>query len=191
MFDAEFNVFEITFVSIMLGLLLASVSILILVLVLYGQQRRESFTNMRGAYPKWIDILEQVRKILDAQFEYDAMKFAEISDKQTEFSSITGEDINSFMSRPESKFLPEKFKLNIDMPVDSRMAMLFAKRGFHVEEMKKPVDKSKLVLAYTQFYETQASGQRLKSDMIAGILKYCNDNNIIQKLKEKSTFSLL
>jgi hypothetical protein len=177
--------------KIMLGPTLLGLALLVIFVVLYGHTNRENFTNMKGAYPKWIDMLEQIRKIFDAQFEYDAMKFAELADKQAEFSSLSGKDIHSFLAKEESKFLPKNFTLNVNTPVDSHIAMLFATRSFCVQEMKKPSSKTKLLLAYGRFYETEASAQKMKSDILFAVLKYCQEHKIILKLKEKTTFSLL
>ena len=76
----------------MLGITLVIVSLVILTAVLYGHQKREHFTNMKGSYPKWVDVLNHVRKILDAQFEYDAVKFSNLADRQTDFFNISGDD---------------------------------------------------------------------------------------------------
>jgi hypothetical protein len=146
---------------------------------------------MKGAFPKWVDVLSQVRKILDEQFEYDAMKFSEFVDRQTVFFSITGDEINEFMNTPASNYLPKKFTLNTDLPFDSKMAINYAKRSAHVAEMKKPTDMSKLTLAYQHYYDNNAQSERLKSDAVILILAKCNEEKIITKLKEKTTFSLL
>lgn len=175
----------------MLGITLVIVSLLIVVAVLYGHQKRETFTNMKGAFPKWVDVLNQVKKILNEQFEYDAMKFSDLVDRQTDVFSITGDEINEFMSSPESKYLPKNFTLNIDLPFDSRMAIHYAKRGLYVAEMRKPTDTTKLTLAYQNYYDNNATSERLKSNAVILILKKCSEEGIITKLKEKTTFSLL
>ena len=176
---------------IMLGITLVIVSLLIVLAVLYGHQKRETFTNIRGAFPKWTDILGQVRKILDNHFEYDAMRFSEFVDTQAKYSTVTAEEINDFMSKPESKYLPKNFKLNTDVPFDSEMAMYYAKRRLYLEEMRNPTDMSKVLLAYTQYYMNNAAAEQLKSDTIKYILEACSNSGIIIKLKEKTTFSLL
>jgi hypothetical protein len=176
----------------MLGITLVIVSLLIVVAVLYGHQKRETFTNMKGAFPKWVDVLNQVRKILDEQFEYDAMKFSEFVDKQATYGfSITADEINEFMNSPLSKYLPKNFTLNTDLPFDSKMAINYAKRSAHVAEMKTPTDKTKLVRAYIEYYENNALSEKLKSDALFVILNECRREDIITKLKEKTTFSLL
>lgn len=172
----------------MLGITLVIVSLLIVIAVLYGHQKREAFTNMKGPFPKWTDVLNQVRKILDEQFEYDAMKFSELVDRQTDFFTISADEINKFM---ETKYLPKNFKLNTDLPFDSKMAINYAMRGAYIVEMKNPSDKSKLIVAYQKYYDNNAKSETLKSDAAIRVLKYCNEAGIITKLKEKSTFSLL
>ena len=172
----------------MLGTLFIISACLILIAVLYGHQKRETFTNIRGPFPKWTDVLQQVRKILDAQFEYDAMKFAEFVDRQRQFSSISTEVINTFS---DTKYLPKSFELNVDAPFDAHMAMLYAKRSRSVEEMKKPTDVGKLMLAYTQYYDSISFGIYLKNETISRIIKACYEEKIITSLKEKSTFSIL
>jgi len=48
------------------GLLLVGVSVLILLAVLYGQnRRREEFTTMKGEFPNYETLLDQVRLLLD------------------------------------------------------------------------------------------------------------------------------
>ena len=172
----------------MLGITFVIVSLLIVVAVLYGHQKRETFTNMKGPFPKWTDILNQVRKILDEQFQYDATKFAGFSDRQSDFFSITADEINTFT---ETKFLPKNFKLNIDAPFDSKMAINYAKRSLYVTEMRKPTDKSKLILAYQNYYDNNARSERMKSDALTLILTKCVEEGIITNLHEKTTFSLL
>lgn len=174
----------------MLGTIFVIVSLLIVVAVLYGHHKRETFTNMKGSFPKWIDVVQLVRKILDEQFEYDIMKFTEMTEDQTKFHQITADVINRFMNEPESKYLPKNFTLNVDVPIDSEMAMTYAKRNFHLAEIKKPTDISKLSLAYIRYYQTIAKGEGMKTDVITRIIDKCMQEKIILKLKEKS-FSVL
>jgi hypothetical protein len=170
----------------MLGTLLVIISLLIVVAVLYGHQKRETFTNMKGSFPKWIDVVQLIRKILDEQFEYDIMKFTEMIEDQTKFNSMSADDINHFMNKPESKYLPKNFTLNVDLPFDSNMAIKYAERNFHIAEIKKPTDISKLSLAYIRYYQTIAFAESMKTEAIVRILAKCIQEKIILKLKEKS-----
>lgn len=174
----------------MLGTIFVIVSLLIVVAVLYGHQKRETFTNMKGSFPKWIDVVQLIRKILDEQFEYDIMKFTEMIEDQTKFNSMSADDINRFMNKPESKYLPKNFTLNVDLPFDSKMAMKYAERNFHIAEIKKPTDISKLSLAYIRYYQTIAFGEGMKTEAIMRILDKCIQEKIILKLKEKSLSGL-
>lgn len=176
----------------MLGLLFVGISLVIVFFVLYGHKSREQFTNIKGSFPKWVDILQHVRKILDSQFDYDAVKFSELADKQ-EISQlkIQGDDIQTFMTSPESKKLPKAFQLNVDLPFDSQMAIFFAQSRYYQDILRKPEgDVSKLVNAYQKFYEVRAEALRTKEIVIARVIKYCFENKIIADLKKTYTFSI-
>jgi hypothetical protein len=57
------------------------VAVLFVGMLLYGTWRRnEEFTNIRGNYPPWSVIQQQVRAFFDKYYEYDLSEFAKISE---------------------------------------------------------------------------------------------------------------
>ena len=57
------------------------VAVLFVGMLLYGTWRRqEEFTNIRGNYPPWSLIQQQVRAFFDKYYDYDLSEFAKISE---------------------------------------------------------------------------------------------------------------
>ena len=53
-----------------IGYILIGVSVVILIAVLYGQnRRREEFTNMKGNFPNWAVVIAQTKTILDKHYD--------------------------------------------------------------------------------------------------------------------------
>ena len=81
--------------TINIGYILIGVSVLVLMAVLYGQnRRREQFTNMKGNFPNWAVIIEQVKTILDKHYDYDASKLAQLASRQKELYSFLMKSID-------------------------------------------------------------------------------------------------
>jgi len=67
------------------GYILVGISVLILLAVLYGQnRRREQFTTMKGDFPNYATLLDQVRLLLDKAYDYDLSELKKMADDQTE-----------------------------------------------------------------------------------------------------------
>jgi hypothetical protein len=176
-----------------IGYILIGVSILILMAVLYGQnRRREQFTNMKGNFPNWAVVIAQTKTILDKHYDYDASKLAELSTKQKELYSLimksiddavkngqggmlggmvefiygmpTPELIKGFMDNKDlSKHLPKGVTLNVDLPFDTRMAMINAVSELSKEMVKSTKNENEIVIGYSLSYATTAAASLMKN----------------------------
>jgi hypothetical protein len=149
------------------GYILVGISVLILLAVLYGQnRRREQFTNMKGGFPSYATLLDQVRLMLDKAYDYDLSELKKMADEQTEmfkaaFVSFAEASKSQGLEQPLSeivrevgslptaesistamyyfgKHLPKGVKLNVDTPYDTIMAEYYAATQWVLENMKKP-----------------------------------------------------
>jgi hypothetical protein len=68
----------------MIGYILLGAAVLIIAALMYGHTEREHFTDIKGNFPKWTSVLDQVRRILDKSFEYDQAAFAKFATQQKE-----------------------------------------------------------------------------------------------------------
>jgi hypothetical protein len=176
-----------------IGYILIGASILILIAVLYGQnRRREEFTNMKGNFPNWAVVIAQTKTILDKQYDYDASKLAELSTKQKELYSFlmksiddavksgqggmlggmvefiygmpTPELIKGFMDNKDlSKHLPKGVTLNVDLPFDTRMAMINAVSEFSKVMVKNAKNENEIAIGYSLSYATTAAASLMKN----------------------------
>lgn len=161
--------------------------------VLYGQnRRREQFTNMKGNFPNWAVVIAQTKTILDKHYDYDASKLAELSTKQKELYSLimksiddavkngqggmlggmvefiygmpTPELIKGFMDNKDlSKHLPKGVTLNVDLPFDTRMAMINAVSELSKEMVKSTKNENEIVIGYSLSYATTAAASLMKN----------------------------
>uniref|UniRef100_A0A6C0AK03 Uncharacterized protein n=1 Tax=viral metagenome TaxID=1070528 RepID=A0A6C0AK03_9ZZZZ len=175
------------------GYLLIGVSVLILIAVLYGQnRRREEFTNMKGNFPNWATLISQVKSILDKHYEYDATKLAELSTKQHDlYGQITGgidnlvkngqggalgalfefvygmpsaQLINDFNKNKDlASLLPKGTVLNVDTPFDTRMAMIYAVSEYAKKMVKKAKNDNDILGGYSLTYATAGASALLKN----------------------------
>ena len=182
------------------GYLLIGVSVLILIAVLYGQnRRREEFTNMKGNYPNWATIIAQVKSILDKHYDYDATKLAELASKQHElYAQATGgidnlvksgqggalgglfqfvygmptpQLINDFNTNKDlASLLPKGTVLNVDTPFDTRMAMIYAVSEYAKKLVKKPKNDNDILVGYSLSYATTGAAGLLKNVVTASLL---------------------
>jgi hypothetical protein len=176
-----------------IGYILIGASILILIAVLYGQnRRREEFTNMKGNFPNWAVVIAQTKTILDKHYDYDASKLAELSTKQKELYSFlmksiddavkngqggmlggmvefiygmpTPELIKGFMDNKDlSKHLPKGVTLNVDLPFDTRMAMINAVSEFSKVMVKNAKNENEIAIGYSLSYATTAAASLMKN----------------------------
>ncbi len=176
-----------------IGYILIGASILILLAVLYGQnRRREQFTNMKGNFPNWAVVITQTKVILDKHYDYDASKLAELSTKQKELYSFimkniddavkngqggmlggmvefvygmpTPELIKGFMDNKDlSKLLPKGVVLNVDTPYDTRMAMINAVSEYSKTLVKNAKNENDIAIGYSLSYATTAAASLLKN----------------------------
>ena len=176
-----------------IGYILIGVSVLILIAVLYGQnRRREEFTNMKGNFPNWAVVIAQTKTILDKHYDYDASKLAELATKQKELYSFlmksiddavksgqggmlggmvefiygmpTPELIKGFMDNKDlSKHLPKGVTLNVDLPFDTRMAMINAVSELSKEMVKSTKNEHEIVIGYSLSYATTAAASLMKN----------------------------
>lgn len=176
-----------------IGYILIGVSVVILIAVLYGQnRRREEFTNMKGNFPNWAVVIAQTKTILDKHYDYDASKLAELSTKQKELYSFlmksiddavkngqggmlggmvefiygmpTPELIKGFMDNKDlSKHLPKGVTLNVDLPFDTRMAMINAVSELSKEMVKSTKNENEIVIGYSLSYATTAAASLMKN----------------------------
>jgi len=176
-----------------IGYILIGASILILIAVLYGQnRRREEFTNMKGNFPNWAVVIAQTKTILDKHYDYDASKLAELSAKQKELYSFlmkniddavkngqggmlggmvefiygmpTPELIKGFMDNKDlSKHLPKGVTLNVDLPFDTRMAMINAVSEFSKVMVKNAKNENEIAIGYSLSYATTAAASLMKN----------------------------
>jgi hypothetical protein len=176
-----------------IGYILIGVSILILIAVLYGQnRRREEFTNMKGNFPNWAVLVSQTKVILDKHYDYNASKLAVLSTKQKEMYSQlmsgidqavkdgqggmmgglvqfiygmpTPELINGFMDNKDiSKFLPKGVVLNVDTPYDTRMAMITAVSEYSKGMVKSAKNGNDLAIGYSLSYATAGAASLMKN----------------------------
>ena len=176
-----------------IGYILIGVSILVLMAVLYGQnRRREEFTNMKGDFPNWAVLVAQTKSILDKHYDYDASKLAELSTKQKEMYSQlmsgidqavksgqggmlggvvefiyglpTPELIKQFMDNKDvSKHLPKGVSLNVDLPYDTRMAMIAAVSEMSKTMVSSPKNENDLAIGYSLSYATTGAASLMKN----------------------------
>jgi len=166
----------------MLGYLLMGLSVFILLGVLYGYTEREKFTNMKGSFPSWIELVKQARKILDKHFEYDAAKFAQMVEHQADL--FDWKDFNespSLTSMPEAtkdytqnikkKYLPKDYVFNIDTPYDNQMAFAYATQRELLDKLKDPTTSGRqIMMLYAQYYGITAFAAKMKAVMLNNIL---------------------
>ena len=175
------------------GYLLIGVSVLILLTVLYGQnRRREEFTNMKGNYPSWATIISQVKSILDKHYDYDATKLAELASQQHElyaqmtdgiekiaksgqggalgflfefiYGMPTPQLINDFNKNKDlATLLPKGTVLNVDTPFDTRMAMIYAVSEYAKNMVKKAKNSNDILGGYSLTYATTGASALLKN----------------------------
>jgi hypothetical protein len=175
------------------GLLLVGISVLILLAVLYGQnRRREEFTNMKGNFPNWATIISQVKSILDKHYDYDATKLAELATQQHDlykqatsgvdnlvksghggelgflfeivYGLPTPELINEFNKNKELvALLPKGVVLNVDTPFDTRMAMIYVASEYAKNMVKKAKNANEILGGYSLTYATTAASALLKN----------------------------
>ena len=175
------------------GLLLVGVSVLILIAVLYGQnRRREEFTNMKGNFPNWATVISQVKSILDKHYDYDATKLAELATQQHDlyekatsgvdnlvksgrggemgflfeivYGMPTPELINDFNKNKELvALLPKGVVLNVDTPFDTRMAMIYVASEYAKNMVKKAKNANEILGGYSLTYATTAASALLKN----------------------------
>jgi hypothetical protein len=176
-----------------IGYIFIGVSVLILIAVLYGQnRRREQFTNMKGDFPNWAVLIAQTKSILDKHYDYDASKLAELSTKQKEMYSQlmagidkavkegqggmlggavefiygmpTPELIKGFMDNKDlSKHLAKGVTLNVDLPYDTRMAMIAAVSEFSKGMVKEAKDANMIAIGYSLSYATAGAASLMKN----------------------------
>lgn len=191
MLDAVLQFLRLRIMNI--GYILIGASILILIAVLYGQnRRREEFTNMKGNFPNWAVVIAQTKTILDKHYDYDASKLAELSAKQKELYSFlmksiddavkngqggmlggmvefiygmpTPELIKGFMDNKDlSKHLPKGVTLNVDLPFDTRMAMINAVSEFSKDMVKNAKNENDIAIGYSLSYATTAAASLMKN----------------------------
>jgi hypothetical protein len=178
------------------GYILIGVSMIILLAVLYGQnRRREEFTNMKGDFPSYATLLDQVRLMLDKAYDYDLSELKKMADEQTEmfkaaFDSLakasksqgvdqplygivvevgsppTAETISTVMES-RGKYLPKGVKLNVDTPYDTKMAGFYAANQLVLEMMKKPSGQIK----QGQYHYDQVVRSYYKLQAMSSLLK--------------------
>jgi hypothetical protein len=176
-----------------IGYILIGVSVVILIAVLYGQnRRREEFTNMKGNFPNWAVVIAQTKTILDKHYDYDASKLAELSTKQKELYSFLMKSIDDAvkngqggmlggmvefiygMPTPElikgftenkdlSKHLPKGVTLNVDLPFDTRMAMINAVSELSKDMVKNAKNENEIAIGYSLSYATTAAASLMKN----------------------------
>jgi hypothetical protein len=175
------------------GYLLVGISVLILIAVLYGQnRRREEFTSMKGNYPSWTTLISQTKSVLDKYYDYDATKLAELASQQHElYAQITGgidnlvkggqggplgflfefvygmpnaQLINDFNNNKDlAALLPKGTVLNIDTPFDTRMAMIYAVSEYSKTLVKKAKNGNEILSGYSLAYATTGAAALLKN----------------------------
>lgn len=191
----------------LLGIVLLASAILVVVALLFGHTEREHFTDIKGSFPKWASVLDQVRKMLDKSFDYDHAEFAKMATMQTEIyeqaissnlknlgniqmlatialGAPTPDEINNFQKTKDlAKYLPKRFKLNVDTPFDTRMSMLYATRRYYAELVKTSNKEGDLLVGYGLLYPIDAAANLLKSLMITVVFGLCAAKKIIKKVK--------
>jgi tRNA A37 threonylcarbamoyladenosine dehydratase len=96
----------------------------------------------------------------------------------------TVQDITKFQeSKDLVKYLPKGFKLNVDTPFDTRMAMLYSTRMYYANLVKTSKKDSDLMVGYGLLYPIDAVANLLKATMITVIFGLCAANKIIKKVK--------
>jgi hypothetical protein len=93
---------------------------------------------------------------------------------------LTALDINTQMN-PKTpsyigEFLPKGFKLNVDTPFDSKIAILYAQKQMTLTAMKQPtasVKPGKLPYdrAIKQYYKTEGEAALMKNQMLATLIE--------------------
>lgn len=191
----------------MIGYILLGAALLIIIALLYGHTEREHFTDIKGNFPKWTAVLDQVRKILDKNFDYDQAEFAKFATQQKELyeqaisstlknlgsvqmiatigmGAPTVQDITKFQeSKDLVKYLPKGFKLNVDTPFDTRMAMLYSTRMYYANLVKTSKKDGDLMIGYALLYPIDAVANLLKATMITVVFGLCAAKKIIKKVK--------
>jgi len=198
------------------GYILIGVSILILVAVLYGQnRRREEFTNMKGNFPNWTTMVNQTKSTLDKYYDYDASKLIDLMSDQTElydtvsagidtkqvsqldeafqfiYTTPSAQSITNFMQNKElASNLPKGFSLNVDTPFDTRMAMIYAASEYSKTLVKNAKSGNDILTGYTVAYAANAvAGSMKNSAMSLLLVKAVKDTGA--KIKPSSYISVI
>jgi hypothetical protein len=153
---------------------------------------------MKGEFPNYETLLDQVRLLLDKGYDYDLSELKKMANDQTEMyhkafddfiknrdltmrlDPLTALDINTQMN-PKTpsyigEFLPKGFKLNVDTPFDSKIAILYAQKQMTLTAMKQPtasVKPGKLPYdrAIKQYYKTEGEAALMKNQMLATLIE--------------------
>jgi len=147
---------------------------------------------MKGNFPSYAALLDQVRLMLDKAYDYDLSELKKMADEQTEMykaafvsfataSQSQGVEqplygIVAYVGSPPTalsisaitssygKHLPKGVKLNVDTPYDTKMAEFYAANQFVLESMKKPNNQPKPgQLSYDQAVQTYYKIQAMSS----------------------------
>jgi hypothetical protein len=151
---------------------------------------------MKGDFPSYATLLDQVRLMLDKAYDYDLSELKKMADEQTEmykaaFISFAKADVDQPLHEivvevghlptaetiknitdSRGKYLPKGVKLNVDTPYDTRMASFYALNQLALELMKKPSGQIKQgQYPYDEvvqaYYINQAKSSLLKNLMMS------------------------
>jgi len=161
------------------------VALLFAGMLLYGTWRRqEEFTTIRGNYPPWSLIQQQVRAFFDKYYDYDLSEFAKISETdifpavKDRIEKMPGMDYKFLLANPEQfsrepvfkAFLPKGFVADmVNAPVTTCMGVYesFRKwvassiKSYDPKKPKYPIDNL-MKLNYT----TELSSVVFKNEVI-------------------------
>lgn len=156
-------VYKFIGIMIMIEYAILGVAVLFVGALLYGTWRRqEQFTNMKGNYPPWSLIQQQVRTILDKYYTYDLSAFASIDEKDV-FGlgkvalnkAIQNQQVVDIAGIPIVMFIQDPSKLqskNKELAVYVEQFQKFLPPGFVADMVNAPITTQMGVLEASRKY---------------------------------------
>jgi hypothetical protein len=156
-------VYKFIGIMIMIEYVVLGVAVLFVGALLYGTWRRqEQFTNMKGNYPPWSLIQQQVRAIFDKYYTYDLSAFASIgendvfgSGKAALNKAIQNQPAGDFAGIPIMLFIQDPSKLqstNKELAVYVQQFQKFLPPGFVPDMVNAPITTQMGVLEASRKY---------------------------------------
>ena len=179
------------------------VAVLFVGMLLYGTWRRqEEFTNIRGNYPPWSLIQQQVRAFFDKYYDYDLSEFAKISETdifpavKERIEKMPDSDYKFLLANPAQfsqeplykQFLPKGFVADmVNAPITTTMGLYESFRKLVASliksyDPKKPDPRFPIDASMKYHYKSELASVVFKNEII---LEFINEamKRVTPKLK--------